>query len=152
MLSGSSLETCGWGTFLQAVNRVCFQAVPRETDEETFSPRRDPASGWCGSPWATFVTGSSVKAVSCHKELFAHISQPHRKARGHMEDVRSAFSYLSSIMSIEERKSVFFVNKRMPSGISQTKQFTDDLACAGYFFSLFSSLWCETWQLHGWPW
>lgn len=33
-----------------------------------------------------------------------------------------------------------FVNKGMPSGISHPKQFMDELACAGYFFSLFHSL------------
>lgn len=75
-------------------------------DEATLSPRRDPAPGGRGCPWAACATGSSAKAVSCHKEAFTRISQSHWKARGHMEDVRSAFSYLAFITSIEERKSV----------------------------------------------
>lgn len=38
-------------------------------------------------------------------------------------------------MTVKERKSLSFVNKGVPSVISRPKQFTGDLAHAGYSFS-----------------
>lgn len=50
------------------------------------------------------------------------------EARGRVDDVRSAFSYLSFIISIGEKRISGFISKMIPSGFSQPKQFMDELA------------------------